>query len=477
MARAFLGANPGVTKRQLIRGNRWLIQLRWVASVGIVVATLLASGPLGYPVPARALLGLGVLVAAYNLVLRLADDHLARGEGVSYRAAQVLANLQIALDLIALAWLIHLAGGIENPFAIYLLFHMIIAGVLLPPLAAFAQAALASALYAAVIFGECRGLLPSHPVFSGQGPALSLLDLGGVVAVMTSALFIAAYLTSVIAQQLRQREQELALALEESRKQTNACEIARAGLQQTQEMRLAYMRRVSHELRAPLSTVSMTLRVLLDQAGATLPESLYEMVRRADSRVETTLDLVGDLLTLSRIREAPLEEPRAPVDFVALVEGVQENLGDAAVAHEVTIAIEVAPALPAVQGQPEALHTMLLNLVGNAIKYTPAGGQVTVRVRPAETGEAVTLQVADTGMGIAAEELPRLFEEFFRTEAARQSGIHGTGLGLSIVRLTAQAHGGEVRVESELGKGSIFTVRLPASASPSAAAEAPPAPV
>jgi signal transduction histidine kinase len=104
---------------------------------------------------------------------------------------------------------------------------------------------------------------------------------------------------------------------------------------------------------------------------------------------------------------------------------------------------------------------MLVNLVGNAVKYTPAGGTVTVSAKAASDPPAVILRVSDTGVGIAAEDLPRLFEEFFRTETARQSRVHGTGLGLSLVKLIADAHHAQVAVESEVGRGTVFTVRLP----------------
>jgi len=449
-------------EQELRQNNRWLIQLRWIAAGGIVLSAALAAGPLGYPVPLVKLVLLGVAVAAYNAGLYYVWQRLP-GEGhAGQTAGRLLANGQIALDLFALAVLLHLAGGIDNPFCIYFVFHMIIASILLPPEDAYGQALLASGLYAFVLLGEHLGVLPHIVIFPQRG-ALALFDVLGHIAVMASALFISVFLTVAVSQRLRQREQELAQALEEVRHYATSCDLAREDLQRTQEMQLQYMRRVSHELRAPLSSVLMTLRALRASLPPEVPEKLQELLQRAEARLETLLDTVGDLLTLSRMRQAPLQEPFSEIAVSHLVEQVLDEMSDIAQQRGVLLETEMEPGLPPLYGQPEGLRTMLLNLVGNAIKYTPAGGRVTVSVAREEGGGYIVLRVRDTGIGIAPEDLPRIFDEFFRTEAARRLQVHGSGLGLSIVKYTVEAHKGEITVDSELGQGSTFTVRLPST--------------
>ncbi|MBU0606464.1 MAG: HAMP domain-containing histidine kinase [Armatimonadetes bacterium] len=448
------------SEQELASNNRWLIRLRWLAAGGIVLSAAVAAGPLGYPLPLAKLVLLGVAVGAYNVVLSFAHRRLQAHAGDDRPAAQRLANTQIALDLVALAVLIHFSGGIANPFAIYLVFHMIIAGILLPPTHAYAQAGLATVLYAAVVFGEYAQVLPHVVIFTGCD-SLNALDTAAHVGVMSSAFFIAAFLTITVSQKLRQREQDLAQALERVARYATSSDLARRDLQRTQEMRLQYMRKVSHELRAPLSSINMALRTIRDGLAGEVPEKVRELAVRAEARSESLLDTVGDLLTLSRVRQAPLQEPFTELVVSHLLEQVAEALGDSAELHGVELHSQIEPGLPPVSGQPEGLRTALENLLGNAIKYTPAGGRVTLSAGLEEGGRRVLVRIADTGIGVSPTDLPRLFDEFFRTEEARALQVHGSGLGLAIVKAIVTAHQGEITVDSVLGEGTVFTVQLP----------------
>jgi signal transduction histidine kinase len=416
---------------------------------------------------------LGVVVAAYNAVLAFFNRRLQARRPDDRPAAQRLANAQIALDLVALAALIHLSGGINNPFAIYLVFHMIIAGILLPPVHAYAQAGLATVLYAAVVFAEHAQVLSHVPIFASRS-APNTLDTAVQVGVLASALFIAAFLTVTVSRKLRQREQDLAHALDRVARHATSSDLARRDLQRTQEMRLQYMRKVSHELRAPLSSINMTLRAIRDGLAGDVPDKVRDLTARAEARSETLLDTVGDLLTLSQVRQAPLQEPFAEMAVSHLVERAVDALSDSAELHGVELHVRVDPGLPPVQGQPEGLRTVLENLLGNAIKYTPAGGSVTLSAARGDDGGCVLVRIADTGIGIAAADLPRLFDEFFRTEEARALQVHGSGLGLAIVKAIVTAHQGEIAVDSEVGRGTTFIVTLPVTdAAGETVAEAP----
>ena len=236
----------------------------------------------------------------------------------------------------------------------------------------------------------------------------------------------------------------------------------------------------SHELRTPLTTVRGNAS-LLSRFEQLTPEDRRAVVEQIASESERMTRLVADLLTLARA-DAGQSLRREPVALAPLIQDVARQARTLAAGRAGEdgdqVAVSVLPLPEAtVDGDPDALRQLLLVLLDNAIKYCSPGGSVTVglRVEPAATGEPVArLSVVDTGIGIAREDVPHIFERFYRADRARRTG--GTGLGLAIGKWIAEAHGGRIDVESEPGSGSIFTVTLPvgapvAEAAPLAAAQ------
>jgi signal transduction histidine kinase len=166
--------------------------------------------------------------------------------------------------------------------------------------------------------------------------------------------------------------------------------------------------------------------------------------------------LVDDILQLGRADEGRLKLTVEPVDVARLVQRATESAGPVAERKGLVLMAEVAPDLPELEGDRRLLAQLLDNLVSNAIKFTPAGGTVTIRARAA--GEGVELEVRDSGVGIPADELPHLFDRFFRASTAVAPG---TGLGLTIARSIADLHGATISVDSTVGVGSTFRLTLP----------------
>ncbi len=226
-----------------------------------------------------------------------------------------------------------------------------------------------------------------------------------------------------------------------------------------ESVRRDFVANASHELKTPAASIlaaAETIRRAVAEDPAAVPRFAEQLEREAVrlSRI------VSDLLDLSRL-ETGGDAERGPV---ALEEVVGEEVERfRALAEEAGVALELhAEPSPRVLGSAKDLGLMVRNLVDNAIRYTRPGGRVEVRVRG--EGEEVVLTVADTGIGIPGRDLDRIFERFYRVDRARSRETGGTGLGLSIVRHVVENHGGTVRVESELGRGSTFEVRLPALA-------------
>ena len=224
----------------------------------------------------------------------------------------------------------------------------------------------------------------------------------------------------------------------------------------------------SHELRTPLTVLVSQADVVLERPR---PQAEYRRVLRSmrdDAR--RMAQLVGELLTLARADAGEGMVLREPLDFAALAADVADTLAPIAEARGVTL--ERLPGKPVpVQGDQTRLTQLVVNLVENAIKYTPSGGRVLVSVEQAD-GAAV-LRVADTGIGIAPQHLARVFERFYRVDPARPHDEGGAGLGLALCRWIAHAHGGDVTVESEPGVGSTFIARLGGVVAASTPAERP----
>jgi signal transduction histidine kinase len=229
-------------------------------------------------------------------------------------------------------------------------------------------------------------------------------------------------------------------------------------------MKSELVAKVSHEIRSPLATIHQQLASVLYELVHGQPDDQVRVVSRARDRARGLINLVTDLLDLSRLerREGPAE--LAPQDpFVALVAAV-DSVRPQAEERGVVLEVLAPPSPAAVRVDPRDLETVFVNLLTNAVNYTPQGGRVTVSA--AVDGAGVQVSVADTGIGIAPEDLDRIFERFYRVRSEQTRRVVGTGLGLAIVKGIVDGCGGAVTVRSAPGAGSTFTVRLPACPAP-----------
>ena len=228
-------------------------------------------------------------------------------------------------------------------------------------------------------------------------------------------------------------------------------------LRRLERVRRDFVANVSHELRTPLTSVKAMAETLLDGAledAEAAPRFLQTIIRESDRLVR----LSADLLDLSRVEALGIE--KKPIDLTALVAEVASRLASQAEKADITFTNTLRAPL-VVPADRDEMAQVLVNLLDNAVAYTPRGGHVTLSA--SETAEAVTVSVADTGIGILSHDIPRLFERFYRADKARSRASGGTGLGLSIVKHIVENHGGTVGVESEYNKGSVFSFTLPKS--------------
>jgi two-component system phosphate regulon sensor histidine kinase PhoR len=217
-------------------------------------------------------------------------------------------------------------------------------------------------------------------------------------------------------------------------------------LRRLQRIRTEFIDNLAHELRTPLTTVSLLAETLALDA-ARLPPRTAERIAKIEVETGHLVQMVNELLVLQ------------DVDLTALAHATVERLALFAERQGVGLVVDADPRLPLVRGDGERLGQALLNLLHNAVKFSPAGSDVVIRVGASE--HEATLTVTDHGPGIPRAALPRVFERFYKGDRARTRGVGGTGLGLSIARHVVEAHGGRIWVDSEEGRGSTFGFAIP----------------
>jgi PAS domain S-box-containing protein len=240
-----------------------------------------------------------------------------------------------------------------------------------------------------------------------------------------------------------------------------ASQDARATAEKANRAKDEFLATLSHELRTPLTPI-LGWTVML-RSGTLDTHSIQRGLEVIERNVRAQTQLIGDLLDVSRIITGKLRLEVSPIAVVPVVEAGIEAVRPSAEAKEIALVVEVPPEVPIITGDPDRLQQVVWNLVSNAVKFTPQGGRIEVRLR--HEGSCLSLSVRDNGKGIEPEFLPHVFERFRQADSTSTRSHGGLGLGLAIVRHLVELHGGTVQAESEgPGRGSTFTVRLPLSA-------------
>jgi signal transduction histidine kinase len=453
-------------ERELIERVGWFIKLRWYAAAAIFTVPLLGKFILQFNLPVLTLCAIGVAVFIYNLAFRLYFPRLSRPKGeefgdtsqrtaiyISVRFVFRFANLQIALDWISLGTIAHCSGGIQSPMLMFFIFHLLIASILLPRWDCCLHATIAVFIVAAIAFLEYFQLLPHISIRDIPDARFS-----DIMSVMTSlfffatTLYIAVFSATSVAATLRSKERNLAILQADLQE-------AYSDLEESAKARSQFILTITHELRAPLAAVQSMLGVIAAGYVGGISEKGSELIKRSERRILALLELVGNLLDLAREQMDGLQSQPVDMDLNDVVAKVIDGIQNRAEAKGVSLAVNMPSDHVTLEGDEKDMERLLGNLISNAVKYTLVGGEASLTVEASE--DRVNLTVADTGIGIPKEAIPKLFTEFFRARNARESTEYGTGLGLAIVKRIVDEHKGDISVKSELGKGTQFFVLLP----------------
>ncbi|MHB9034809.1 MAG: sensor histidine kinase, partial [Anaerolineae bacterium] len=386
--------------RELGERSRWLVTLRWPVIGLAVILVLLIHYGLKVSLPLGAIWATVAAVLGYNVIFWILTRRLI-SRNAPRETNSFLLYLQLAADLIAFTLILHFTGGLENPFASYYVLLVLAGSILTTRRASFVIALAASLLWIALIASEASGLIPHFNLAGYRLPGryTELAHLVSTSVVIISLNLLVAFFTSGIMWRLREGESQLFEA-------DQACEL-RAGelvklneqLKALDRSRSMFIRLVTHELRAPVAAIQSYLRLILD--GYVPQERLTDIVTRAEQRARDQLELIGDLLELARAQDPREPAPTGMVDATASLMDVLDLLQIRAQGKQLEISTQ-APKGAEVRAASEDIKQIWMNLVSNAIKYTPAGGKISIRVE-AVNGK-VRGTVTDTGIGISPEE-------------------------------------------------------------------------
>ncbi|MFH1876100.1 MAG: HAMP domain-containing sensor histidine kinase [Candidatus Omnitrophota bacterium] len=432
----------------------WLVKLRWIAVAGVLLTILLTSRVFRFVLPFFSLFLLAffliicnlvyiVLLKRYSSVCKRFDPHLP--DVWSFGIINGIANIQISFDLLILMALIHFSGGIENPFLFYSIFHMTIASILLSRWESFLQATLAVSFFSIMVVSEYSGVLPHYSLtgFMAVGQYKNLGYVGGISFVFVTTLYIAVYMATSIARRLRQRERLL--------RQANVL------LNEKDRAKSEYVVRVSHDIKEDLAAIQSCLEPVEGGITGELNSRQKDLISRAVHRTQKLLFFVKALLEITRIRLSQ----EIKMDYFSFKEIVSEAVGQIsskAKAKNISVTAFVEPTIDKIRGAKEYLQETITNLLANSVKYTPSEGRINIHVT--DKGNSILMKIEDTGIGIPKDDMPKIFDEFYRASNAKEVERDGTGLGLSIAKQVIERHNGKIWVESKEGHGSAFYILL-----------------
>ena len=225
------------------------------------------------------------------------------------------------------------------------------------------------------------------------------------------------------------------------------------------KMRENFITLVSHQLRSPLVSIQQYFEVILGGFAGEVHNKQKEMLKEASGRIDELIKFINNWLNMTRIEAGNLVGKFRPVTLSSVVSQTVELMRPAAEARKVMLRMDFPDSLAPITGCEESLKQAFMNIISNGINYNREGGTATIKGR--ENGDFIVVEISDTGIGIATENLPFIFDEFFRVKAKETQNISGTGLGLPIAKRIIEAHQGSVRVKSESDKGTTISVLLP----------------
>lgn len=463
MARVETGYSP--EEAALLMRLRVFVTMRWIAIVGVVAGTLVASEVLHIGFPTLPVYIICPVIAIYNVVFYFQLRAIGREKpGTIIHKARTYGNAHILLDLLALSVLLHYTGGIENPLIFFYVLHIILASIVLHFRVVYAVATVAIVMVGLLVGLEYAEVVPHVNLAGFADPTLyqSAPYILAVLLALAAILYGTTYMASAISGELRMRQRQVVQLgeqlLEEKEKELEQTSREMTRLAEEKERFLQFLNIAAHDLKAPLTAIQGFLWVMVGGYSGELNDRQRHMLERSSKRIAELLNLISDLLDIPRIETGQIIPEMKEVSLKQAVRNCLPEQRKVAKEKGLRLRVELPETLSWIRGSSPRIQQVIANLVGNALHYTEEG---TITVKVVELDNDIQVEIEDTGIGIPAEDMPHIFEDFFR---ASNVETKGTGLGLSIVNRIVEAHNGRIWCESpcpDSNQGSRFTFTLP----------------
>lgn len=430
-----------------IHFTKWFIRIRWLATIVLVIAAFTVKHFFEVDIQENSIYILAGILLLLNILHRIILQQLKneRGSGAIQKIKYEI-HFQIITDLIILTIILHFSGGIENPVIIFYFFHLIIASSIFSTSQTYVYACFTIFLAASLALLECFSVVPHYPLtdFIQNDLYKNVYYVFGAGLVFTITSFLIVFLSHMIISR--------SIKTEETYVKTNF------ELENKDKLKNEYVLRVTHDIKGHVAAILSCLDVIRSGIAGPLTNDQKEFSNRAYERTEQLSSFIKDLLNLTRKRlrhDTEFEE----FTLKDLISKVTSTVLPLAKDKSIDFSWSVDQAVGKITGNPFAIEELYTNLLLNAIKYTPAKGHVLLVIR--EHHDSIVSEISDSGIGIPMEDLPHIFDEFYRASNVPKDLKSGSGLGLSIAKQIVEDHKGEISVTSEPGVWTKVIVKLP----------------
>ena len=437
----------GSRDNKLFQFSFWLVRLRWIGVIGIILATAFSSRIMNISVKEFNLYAVSGVFLILNVVYTILLNRITKlSNGKQDQHVRYLINFQIAADFVILTVMLHYSGGIENPFIIYYIFHMIMASIILSSIESFMQVTFALVLIGLLTISEYSGFIPHYSLngFVSHELYKSGLYLIGTGVIFVTTSYLVAYITNRLARQSREHEKAYLKANQE--------------LERKDAIKNEYVLRITHDIKAHLAAIQSCISIVVNKTSPSDKNTREEFLKRAYNRTKVLTRFIQDLLYMTRLKLIDkIKSEEFPVRDS--IRKIAEDVINRAKEKSVDLQVDIEESVDKISAIRVSFEELVTNLLINAINYSKEKSEVNLNVKKHKNGMLV--EIIDQGMGIPVKEQEFIFDEFYRASNAKAISAEGTGLGLSIARQIVQSHGGKIWVESEEGSGSKFCFILP----------------